>query len=291
MSDTKVKLPDLQACCAPGASHHRDFVEVEPGVKLPVEVFTPAKDVGNPALFIAPGWLGGPEIYNDVFQNLTKDIKVYYIHTRVKPTASVEKHAQFSIEILGQDLIRIVDHYRSSEAKRVVLSVSLSATAFMDQYDNFENKPEGSIIMIPNVAFAVPWFGVMWAKFFPTFLLKLMVPLAKLYVKHSMMDHKEDPSFYERTMEAMNTLEFWKIRRCLLAYKDYKLPEVGYLNNDSVMFITASKDPMHEPEDTESLIAKLPKSRQFEIGITDNNEGMIDGIREMMARLNAEVPA
>lgn len=277
----------MQECCAPGATYARQSIEVEKGVTLPIEVFSPAEDKGNPALFIAPGWLGGPDIYKDVFRELTKDIKIYYIHTRVKPTADVRKGVSFDIQTLGRDLVAVVEHYYKQEKKSVVLSVSLSATAYMDQWPSFTNHPTGSIIMIPNIAFAVPWFGVLWARVFPNFLLPLMVPLAKLYVKHSMMDHKEDPSFYKRTMESMNNLEFWKIKKCLLAFKNYALPDVGYLNKPNVLFITASKDPMHEPEDTRKLLQNLPECQIHDIGITDNNAGMIEGIRKFMAFLTS----
>ena len=118
--------------CAPGVIVRDEMVRVTPQVSLRVITFTQTKTSSRPTIVFIAGWISLMRGWKNVLREMTKDFIVHYVETREKISSRIEGNAEFGVEEIGSDLVKLLE--QMGGAKYVLFGSSLGATAIIDCY-------------------------------------------------------------------------------------------------------------------------------------------------------------
>lgn len=183
-----------------GSGFTEEFVPVEEGVSLKVSKWIPTKTLHAPLVFAA-GWVSAVSGWEDLLEVLTVNRPVYYVETREKLSARIEKNHlkphDFSIPRMATDLIEICHHYRFPDNSFVMMGSSLGATAILEALKKGRLRAQSAFLVGPNSEFHVPWYirGIAWLPADSYHILKHFV---LWYLRNFRVDARKEPEQMKR---------------------------------------------------------------------------------------------
>jgi pimeloyl-ACP methyl ester carboxylesterase len=262
MDSTKTELLKF---CAPGATFHEEMIPVHDQVSLRVITFTPPKDSNKPPVVFIAGWISLIDGWKDVLQTMTHDYKVIYIETREKRSSRVNGNVQYSVETIGKDIVKLIDHFQLLSNRYILFGSSLGATAILDCCRYLKQDPFCIVLLGPNAEFRIPWFYKILIYLFPPILYILMKPIIKWYLRTFRMDMETSVPQYIKYCRSIDAADPWKLKKAAISLWKYKvwdlLPEITY----RTLLIGASKDKLHEPENIKKIVALLKNCHYIDL--------------------------
>jgi len=278
---------DFSQFCAEGATFREEMLPASENVFLRVVTFEPPMPSSHPKVVFVPGWITLPMAWKEVLLEMTKDFKIFYIETREKISSVVKGKVPYTVEALGNDIVKLIEHFGLREKEYILFGSSLGATVILDCIRFLQNKPLCAVVIGPNAVFRVPKAG-KWVIHltYPGFYA-LVKPLVKWYLRTFRLDVKTDFAQYKKYCDNLDAADPWKLKKAALAFSSYeiwpRLPEIQL----PVCIIGASKDKLHEPENLKKMVALLPKATYFDF---ETNQGthsreMVHTVRKYLAEL------
>jgi len=254
---TKFIKESFSSYCADGANYKTEFIDVSENVSLRLIKFSPAKPSNKPPIVFVPGWVSQISGWLQVLLEMTRDYTVYYIETREKISSVVKNDAEYTIDVMGKDVINVLEQIELIDKKYYLFGSSLGGTIILDLWRFLEKKPLSLVLVGPNAEFRVPisWHYIVTV-FYPP-LYNWLKPSVKWYLRTFRMNIESDVTQYEKYSEALDSADPWKLKKALLSVEKYKVWNL--LNNISTptLIFTASKDKLHEPENLQRMAKSM----------------------------------
>lgn len=281
-------IEDFSQFCAEGATCREEMLPASDNVWLRVVTFEPPIPSPYPKVVFVPGWITLPAAWKEVLLEMTKDFKIFYIETREKISSIVKGKVPYTVEALGNDIVRLVEYFGIKENEYILFGSSLGATVILDSIRFLKNKPRCAIVVGPNAVFRIPRAG-KWVIHltYPGFYA-LVKPLVKWYLRTFRLDVKTDFAQYKKYCDNLDAADPWKLKKAALAFSSYEiwplLPEIKL----PVCIIGASKDKLHEPENLKKMVALLPNATymDFETNQGTHSKEMVYAVRKYLSEIS-----
>ncbi len=264
MGDSTSRSVDFKAFAHAGTDISIEMLPVAPGISLRLITFKHPEPHRMNILFIA-GWVSLIEGWREVLLEMTKDFTVYYLETREKISSHIEGKVPFTVDAMGNDLVRAINLLDLSDQSYIFFGSSLGATTILDCSRFVCRKPVCLVLISPNAVFRVPLIWRMIVKSFYPPLYALIKPSVKWYLRTFRLDLDSDYEQYEKYCRALDAGDPAKLKPAVLALAKYEiwdiLEEVPY----PTLVIGASKDKLHEPENLKRIVKMLPNAGYIDL--------------------------
>jgi pimeloyl-ACP methyl ester carboxylesterase len=276
---------DLKSFCAPGATVREEWVKIDENVRLRVFVFHPARSTGQPAVVFVAGWMSLIDGWEKVLREMTRDFVVYYLETREKKSSIVKGHAGYSISDIGMDVVKLVDYYGLKKGQYVILGSSLGATAIVECSRFFNVSPRALVLISPNAVFRVPRFAKILIRIFYPPMFVLFRPFVKWYLKTFRLDMAADEAQYLKYCRTLDNADPRKSKKTVMALWNYRIWDKLEQVEFPALIVGASKDRLHEPENTRRMVNLMPGSTYLDLETNARNHSkeVVEQIRSYLS--------
>ncbi len=263
--------------------------QISAGIELRVISFTPSFVQSNPVIIFVAGWITHIDAWKSVLQEITKDFTVMYVETREKISSRIEGQAEYSIEAIGNDIVRLVEQWSFPPNGYVLVGSSLGATVIAECFHALTKRPAAMVLISLNAVFRVPiiW-KVIIALFYPPFYA-IVKPFVKWYLKHFRLDVKADEAQYKKYCNALDAADPWKLKKAVVALAPYSVWHRLESLQCPVLLVGANKDLLHEPDYLQTIASLIPQVSVVDLETNANTHSPIVVV-EIRKYLNKVLP-
>lgn len=246
--------------CAPGTKWTEQMVSVSDNVLLRVIEFHPQNKTTQPTVLFIAGWISLMKGWKLVLREMTKDFNIIYVETREKFSSQVKGKAEFSVEVIAQDIVMLADIYKLKKDKYIIFGSSLGGTSILESYKDLKTLPLCFALLGPNAEYRAPWWWIVIIHLFWTRLYIVLKPFIKWYLRKFRLDVESDQAQYEKYCNALDAADPKKLKPGALALSKYKVWGILKDIDLPVLIIGATKDLLHEPQNLIQMNKMLPNS-------------------------------
>ncbi|MFA6469714.1 MAG: alpha/beta hydrolase [Bacteroidota bacterium] len=252
-------MSDFTEYCAEGTIVRERMEKGADGALLRVLSFTPPKVHATPVVIFIAGWITQMDAWKSVLREMTKDFTVLYVETREKISSRMENNSEYSIEAIGDDIVRLIEQWTFPPSGYVLAGSSLGATVIVECFHALTKPPAALLLISPNAVFRVPLiWKVIIALFYPP-MYKVIKPFVKWYLKYFRLNVQVDEAQYRKYSNALDVADPWKLKKAVIALERYTIwHRLGSLHCP-VLLIGALKDLIHEPGHFQTIASLLPQ--------------------------------
>jgi pimeloyl-ACP methyl ester carboxylesterase len=245
------------------ATYEELSVRVQDSVYLQVMTWRPKEPVSeDPVIFVA-GWVSAVSGWAPLLKVMAARRPVYYIETREKRSALFENKkltpADFSIEQMAEDLIRVCGHLGIASPRATVIGSSLGATALLEALKGGKLTAGTAFLIGPNSDFKAPWY-LQWMLFLPAFFYHGIKYFVLWYLKTLKLDVRKEPEQmmrYNETLRAAHPQRIKLSARAAISQRYEVWPNLDSVKIP-VALAYAPTDRLHASEDIRNMADRLP---------------------------------
>lgn len=273
--------------CAPGTAINMELVPVAENVALRVTTLTPAMPASNPDVVFVSGWISQIHSWEHALRDMTRDFTVHYVETREKATSRITGKADYGVEAVAHDIVRIVSHFGLRGGEYLILGSSLGATAAIDALRLLPGQPRCLALVGANARFRVPWWGRILVTLFPPRLYLIIKPFIKWYLLHFRLDPEHGLIQHQKYSQNLDAADPWKLRKACLALAGYQIWEHLPQVKVPTLVFGASKDTLHEPDNIIKIMEGIEGSvyRDLQTNERTHSAEMAAELRKFLAGL------
>ena len=288
MTNSNISTDNIADYCIPGTKFKEKMISVSDNVSLRVITFSPAKVTNQPTVLFIPGWISLMKGWKIVLKEMTKDFNIIYAETREKITSKVIGKAEFSVEAIAEDIIKLVDIFKLEKDKYIIFGSSLGGTSILETYQELQPKPLCFALLGPNAEYRVPWLGMIIINLFWTRSYIVLKPFIKWYLRNFRLDIESDKAQYDKYCNALDAADPKKLKPAAKALASYKVWGILKDIDLPVLIIGASKDLLHEPQNLIQMDKMLPQCVFLDMETNTYAHGpeMVEELRKYIASLN-----
>jgi len=278
---------NLADYCAPGTKFTEKMVSVSDNVSLRVIEFNPRQKTDRPTVLFIPGWISLMKGWQIVLREMTKDFHIIYAESREKITSQVNGKAEFSVEAIAKDIVKLVEIYKLKKDKYIIFGSSLGGTSILESYKELNNIPLCFALLGPNAEYRTPWWGKILIRLVWPGLYNALRPFVKWYLRKFRLDIETDRAQYDKYCNALDAADPKKLKPAAKALSKYKVWDILKDIDIPVLIIGASKDLLHEPQNLIQMDNMLPNSTFLDMETNTYAHGpeMVVEIRKYIATL------
>ena len=250
-----------------GANEQERWVEVAEDVSIRVLMWSPTNENAatlNP-LVIVPGWGSVFEGWKPLVTEWVKRRPLYYLETREKASARIDKRiskSDFTMENHGRDIAVALRELGVNHSEVDWYSSSLGSTLLIDAYQRGELGGRSSVLLAPNPDFEFPlWSKVIINIPLPMFVYRRMVKFVAWVVDRRTKEEGQKIR-YRRALLAQD------VPRMLLSARSnlgYKLPKDLSDIDVPCAVMTASSDTLHGIDKVKQVVDSMPSCKMIEV--------------------------
>lgn len=285
------KTNELSDCIHSKATYEIKMIAVTENVSLRVIQLSPALDRGQPPILFIAGWISLISAWKEVLKELTKDHTVYYVETREKISSQIQGKAEYSVEAIGRDIVKLTSRLNLSDRKYILFGSSLGATAILDCSCSLAIRPLCLVLIGPNARFRVPKMGMAIIRIFPPRFYLLLKPVIKWYLKTFRLNIESDYPQYKKYCCSLDVADPWKLKKAALAFSKYSVWDKLETMDYPTLIVAASKDVLHEPANIYRMVQTMKNATylDMETNKRTHSEKMVRKMRKYIADiLNTE---
>jgi len=252
-------MQDFSRYCPEGTIVQDRMEKIAAEIELRVISFTPYIVQSNPVIIFVAGWITQIDAWKSVLKEMTKDFTVVYVETREKISSRMPLNAEYSIEGIGNDIVRLIEQWSFPPNGYVLVGSSLGSTVIVECFHALTKPPAALVLISPNAVFRVPliWKMII-ALFYPPFYGALK-PFVKWYLKHFRLDVQVDEAQYKKYSGALDAADPWKLKKAVIALEQYSIWHRLEALQCPVLLVGALKDLIHEPDHFQIIASRIPQ--------------------------------
>ncbi|MFC1527278.1 alpha/beta fold hydrolase [Candidatus Neomarinimicrobiota bacterium] len=287
MTTSNKNSDKLSDYCAPGTKWNEQMVSVSDNVSLRVVEFHPKESTTQPTVLFIAGWISLMRGWKIVLKEMTKDFHVIYVETREKISSQVNGKAEFSVEAIAQDIVKLVEIYKLEKNKYIIFGSSLGGTSILESYKGLNSHPLCFALLGPNAEYRTPWWGKILIRIVWPGLYNALRPFIKWYLRKFRLDIETDRAQYEKYCNALDAADPKKLKPAAKALSKYKVWRILKDIDLPVLIIGATKDLLHEPQNIIQMDKMLPNSLFLDMDTNTYAHGpeMVVELRKYIATL------
>ena len=250
----------------PNCEGKEQFIKVSENVSLRVFIWEPKNESlrNLSPIVMVPGWGSVFEGWRPLLSEWTGKRPIIYIETREKSSAIFEKKMKvddFQMDRFTNDIAEIIKFF-DLKNNFDFFSSSLGSTILIDGLQSQKLEGRSSIFLAPNQRFKFPlWARILIKMPFPSFTLKWLINTAIWGVERKVKEEGQRIR-YRRTLLSQNFERIRLSARYLMKYSlSNELSEIKI----PCAIITAESDKLHELEDVESIIDRIPNAKMIKV--------------------------
>jgi pimeloyl-ACP methyl ester carboxylesterase len=237
----------------PISAHHASFSErlipVDEDVSLRIVSWQPKnEDPGDPIVFVA-GWVSVVAGWAEFLYALTQKHPVYYIETREKKSAEIQRKRlrtdDFRMGQFAQDVITACSELPIDVQDAIVSGSSLGATVLLEALKHERLKAKGVFLVGPACEFRIP-FALRWMPYlFPSPAYHVVKHFIVWYFRRFRVNVEKEPEQmrrYENTILSAHPLRIKLSGRAFMHYQVW--PDLGTVKVPT-RIAYASTDKLH----------------------------------------------
>jgi len=247
---------DYSDFCHAGATYEVNYYALPTGVELLTVIFTPPEPADAPPVIFVPGLASVIENFRETVIELTRHHTVYYIETREKKSALINKGHRFTVEEVTSDLVHFAGQTFPEGSRYVMAGYSLGATAIAEAFALLRNKPERIVLIEPNSSFPFQGWLLFLARaagviYYP------VKPILKWYMRRFRINLAEDYEMYRINCRILDSAEPVRTGRAIRDLSKYRM--TGCLGEISVpaLVVVASKDRFHSHDEGTDIARQI----------------------------------
>jgi pimeloyl-ACP methyl ester carboxylesterase len=228
-------------------------------------IWRPIKPVTqNPIIFVA-GWVSAVSGWVPLLKVMAARRPVYYIETREKKSALVEKRKlkpkDFSIGRMARDLVAVCRQLGIASSTSTVIGSSLGAPALLEALKEGRLTAGAAFLIAPNSEFKAPWY-LQWMLYLPAFLYHGIKYFVLWYIKTFMVDVKNEPEQMMRYNETLQAAHPQRIKLSAQASIRGHYQVWPYLDSVRipVALAYAPTDMLHSSKNIRNMVGRLPQA-------------------------------
>lgn len=245
----------------------------------------------RPIVFL-PGWGTIPEGFTEFLNVVNGQAECYYMETREKNSSRLDRNrARMDMDQLAADVQAVLD---SAGPDSVLMGTCWGATIIA------HGLARGIL-----AAETVVLFDPMHALWFPTWLLRWVVPVVPLWLwkilkpigKRIALWGMQEPVQRARAELFIDNADLWKWKHTALQVRDVNLYEEMPKIRQEVLVMNGVKDKIHDRSHYPQLAARAPGGRFFYLPVDEAFREMLLGLvavlfaREQVGHHSAGLPA
>jgi len=183
------------------------------------------EEAGCPVVFVA-GWVSVVPGWSEFLYALTQKHPVYYIETREKRSAEIDKWRlrtdDFRMERFSEDLIAACSELPIDTEEAILAGSSLGATILLEALKHERLKAKGAFLIGPASEFRVPWFLRWMPYLFPAPAYHVVKHFIVWYFRRFRVDVQKEPEQmrrYENTIFSAHPLRIKLSGRAFMHYQ------------------------------------------------------------------------
>jgi len=250
---------------SPDSVYQELSVCVQSDVHLRVMTWRPKKPVSDAPIVFVAGWVSAVSGWMPLLKVMAARRPVYYIETREKRSALIEKKAltpdDFSIKQMAEDLISICQQLGIAGTTTTVVGSSLGATALLEALKGGRLTAGTAFLIAPNSDFKAPWY-LHWMLFLPAFLYHGLKYFVLWYLRTFLVDVKKEPEQMMRYNETLLVAHPQRIKFSARSaiHDHYEVwPDLSSVTIP-VALAYAPTDTFHSSENIRIMADRLPKA-------------------------------
>ena len=249
----------------PDSVYTTSLVCVQNGVHLRVMIWRPKKPVTEDPIIFVAGWVSAISGWAPMLKVMAVRRPVYYIETREKRSALVEKRKlkpeDFSIGRMAQDLIAVYRQLGIASPTSTVIGSSLGATTLLEALKGGRLTAGAAFLIAPNSEFKAPWY-LQWMLYLPAFLYHGIKYFVLWYIKTFMVDVKNEPEQMMRYNETLHAAHPRRIKLSAVACIRGRYQVWPHLESVQipVALAYASTDMLHSSTNIHNMVGRLPQA-------------------------------
>jgi hypothetical protein len=241
------------------------YVEVDSGVHLRVLCWQPNEPSAAPLVFVA-GWVSFVGDWVPVLRELVTTRPVYYLETREKPSAQIDRFwlrpRHFSVAQMADDVIAAVNRLNLLPQECVFAGSSLGATVLLEAFKHARLSPKAAFLIGPNSEFRFPKLG-LWVLYLPAFLYHVVKYPVVWYLRTFRVDAHKEPEQMKRYRTTLLSARPNRIKMSARALMSYRVWSAIETIHTPVAIAHAPTDTLHHTGDIAQLVDRLPRSREI----------------------------
>jgi pimeloyl-ACP methyl ester carboxylesterase len=240
----------------PISAHHASYSErkipVSEKASIRVVSWQPKNgERGCPIVFVA-GWVSVVSGWSEFLYALSQKHPVYYIETREKKSAVIDKNRMrtddFRMERFAHDVITACSELPIDMEEAILSGSSLGATVLLETMKRERLKARGAFLIGPASEFRIPWFLTWMPYLFPSPAYRIVRHFIVWYFRKFRVDVEKEPEQmqrYEKTILSAHPLRIKLSGRAFMRYKVW--PDLETVRVPT-RIAYASSDTLHASE-------------------------------------------
>jgi len=242
------------------------YVEVEPDVHLRVLSWQPRQPTAAAPLVFVAGWVSSVRGWVPVLKALTANRPVYYIETREKPSARIDRFwlrpHHFSVAQMADDIIAVLAALGLDAHDCVCVGSSLGATILLEAFKHARLRARGAFLIAPNSQFRFPRLA-LWVLYLPAFLYHGIKYPVVWYLGAFRVDARKEPEQMGRYRTTLLTAKPERIKMSARALAGYQVWSEIETIEVPIAVAHAPTDTLHHAGDIAQLVDRLPRAREI----------------------------
>ena len=239
------------------------MLEVEPGVRLKLMSWQPARPSAQaPILFVA-GWVSLVSGWQALLDVLVATRTVHYLETREKRSAEIERSllrpSSFAIPRLAEDLVRVAQQLGIDDGSAVLFGSSMGSNAILEALKHGRLPARAAFLVGPNASFVFPWWGKVAVRVIPAWLVERLKGFVVWDLRRFRVNAGGDPEQMARYVRTVRAADSLRLKLSAAAVLDYSaLPGLETVSAP-VAIAYAASDSLHGEGEVRRIVAAMPR--------------------------------
>ncbi len=251
-----------------------------------LKTFAPENTRSGYTLFMVAGWGSVVLGWEDVLLEAMNDFDIVYFESREKGSSKLAKKAKNNIDRLSTDIAEIIQILDLHKEKLISFGSSFGAVILADGFSKKKFDAALNVLVAPAIQIDLPKLMRYFIPFVPHWVMNLVKPIVKRWLKKSKSENPEQAAKYIRVMNEADSRKWKKVSIHFLFWKWWSVYEK--VEND-ILLVAAEKDKMHEADITKKIGKAMKNSVYINLETNKNTHAkpIVDLLREQIKQENS----
>ena len=263
-----------------------EFLTMSDSTQLRIlRTYAPENTMNGYTLFMVGGWGSVVLGWDEVLIEAMKDFDIVYVETREKGSSKLAKKTKNNIDRLSTDIAEILQILDLDKDKLIILGSSFGAGILADGFGKKKFTAALNVLVAPAIQIDLPKMMRYFIPFVPHWVMNLVKPIVKRWLKRSKSENPEQAAKYIRVMNEADSRKWKKVSIYFIFWKWWSVYEK--VEND-ILLVAAEKDKMHEADLTKKIGEVMKNSVYINLETNKNThtKPMVDLLRKKIKQEN-----
>jgi len=215
-----------------------------------LQTFAPERTSCGYTLLIVAGWGSVVLGWDAVLTEAMKDFDIIYVETREKKSSILTKRTKHNFDRISEDISEVIQILNLDKEKLIIMGSSFGAAVLADGLGKNKFDAALNVFVAPSVQIPLPRFMRYFIPISPAWVMNLVKPIIRRWLKRSRSENPEQAAKYIRVMNEAQPRKWKKVAVYYIFWKWWSVYEKV---ENKILLVAAEKDKMHEADLTKRI--------------------------------------